>query len=174
MKTVLLFFLFACPAFAQTDIGIATAPGCGPSGQTFSVKTNKNQHPFAQPDAGKALVYFIQDDSQFNASGKPTVRAGLDGAWVGATHGNSYFYFPVDPGEHHLCASWQGKFQQAYVAADHFRAEAGEIYFFRVVDTWSWPKGSSLVMTTDLKRVNRDEGQLLASRFPLSTSRAKN
>jgi hypothetical protein len=56
------------------------APGCGAFSVTFSVKTNKNQHPFAQPDAGKALVYFVEDDSNFNATPKPTVRAGLDGA----------------------------------------------------------------------------------------------
>jgi hypothetical protein len=115
MRTILLLFLIASPAFAQSAPGVAMAPGCGAFSVTFSVKTNKNQHPFAQPDAGKALVYFVEDDSNFNATPKPTVRVGLDGAWVGATHGNSYFYFSVDVGEHHLCASWQGRGLQSYV-----------------------------------------------------------
>jgi len=100
MRSILLLCLFASPAFAQSAAGVAVAPGCGASDVSFSVETDKNQHPFAKPDVGKALVYFVEDDSDFNAVGKPTVRAGLDGAWVGATHGSSYFYFPVDPGEH--------------------------------------------------------------------------
>lgn len=174
MKTILLLFLFASPAFAQSAPTVATAPGCGASSTAFSVKTNKNQHPFAQPDAGKALVYFIEDDSNFNAGGKPTVRAGLDGAWVGATHGSSYFYFPVDVGEHHLCASWQGKYMQAYAAAADFTAKAGDLYFFRVRDTFQWPKGGDLVRKMDLKPVNSDEGQLLASKYSFSTSHTKN
>jgi Protein of unknown function (DUF2846) len=173
MRTVLLLFLFASPAFAQSTPAVAIAPGCGGSNVSFSVTTNKNQHPFVQPDAGKALVYFVEDDSNFNAAGKPTVRAGLDGAWVGATHGSSYFYFPVDAGEHHLCASWQGKGQQSYAAAANFDAKAGELYFFQVRDTFLWPNGSSLTKKIDLKPVNGDEGQLLASRYSFSTSHAR-
>lgn len=174
MRTILLLFLIASPAFAQTAPAVAVAPGCGASKVTFSVETNKNQHPFAQPDAGKALVYFVEDDSNFNAVPKPTVRAGLDGTWVGATHGSSYFYFSVDVGEHHLCASWQGKGLQAYAAATDFNAKPGELYFFRVRDTFLWPKGSDLIRRIDLKSVNSDEGQLLASQYSFSTSHAKN
>ena len=174
MRSILLLFLFASPAFAQSAAGVAVAPGCGTSDLSFSVETDKNQHPFAKPDAGKALVYFVEDDSNFNAVGKPTVRAGLDGAWVGATHGSSYFYFPVGPGEHHLCASWQGKGQQAYSAATDFSAKAGETYFFVVRDTWLWPKGSNLIKKIDLESVNDDEGQLLASKYSFSASHAKN
>lgn len=173
MRSIFWLFLFASPALAQSAPGVAIAPGCGASDVNFSLETDKNQHPFAKPDAGKALVYFVQDDSNFDAAEKPTVRAGLDGAWVGATHGSSYFYFPVDPGEHHLCASWQGKGLQAYSAATAFSAKAGKIYFFVVRDTWQWPKGSELTQKIELGPVNVDEGQLLASKYSFSTSRAK-
>ncbi|HLW98171.1 MAG TPA: hypothetical protein VKR82_05955 [Candidatus Acidoferrales bacterium] len=174
MRTILLFFLFASPAISQSAPATAIAPGCGASSVTFSVTTNKSQHPFIQPDAGKALVYFVEDDSNFNAALKPTVRAGLDGTWVGATHGSSYFYFSVDVGEHHLCASWQGKGLQVYFAAVAFNAKPGEIYFFQVRDTFLWPKDSDLIRKIDLKPVNGDEGQLLASRYSYSISHAKN
>ena len=55
---------------------------------------------------------------------------GVDGVWVGPTHGDSYLYFAVAPGEHHLCASWQsavilGAGHQG--AAAHFRAEDGGV-----------------------------------------------
>jgi len=173
MRAILLLFLLASPVVAQSVTGMAMAPGCGAPGVTFSVAEKKNQHPFAQPDAGKALVYFVEDDLDFNAVPKPTVRVGLDGAWVGATHGSSYFYFPVDVGEHHLCASWQGKGLEAYAAATNFRARAGETYFFLVKDTFLWPKGSDLIRKIDLQPVNPDEGQLLASKYSFSTSHAK-
>ena len=84
----------------------AAAPGCGEPKMKFEVKTEKSQHP-AQTDVGKAMVYFIENDSQFDSFPSPTTRMGIDGEWVGATHGNSYFSVSVDPGEHHLCASWQ-------------------------------------------------------------------
>src|SRR6202167_3021873 len=93
MRIIFLLFLFASPAFAQSAPGTAIAPGCGASEVTCSVEADKSQHPCAKPDAGKALVYFVQDASNFNAIAKPTVRAGLDGAWVGGTHGWSFFYF---------------------------------------------------------------------------------
>jgi hypothetical protein len=79
-------------------------PYCG--GAQFEVTTLKSQHPVVQPDAEKAVVYFIEDDdSAYPWGRKPTIRAGLDGSWVGATHSNSFFYFSVAPGEHHLCAN---------------------------------------------------------------------
>lgn len=174
MRTILLLLFLASPAFPQSAPTAAMAPGCGASNLTFSVTINKTQHPFIQPEAGKALVYFVEDDSNFHALSKPTVRAGLDGAWVGATHGSSYFYFSVDVREHHLCASWQGKGLQVYSAATNFSAKAGEIYFFQVRDTFVWPKGSDLIRRVDLKPVNSDEGQLLASKFPYSISHKKN
>ena len=174
MRSILLFFLFVSPAFAQGAPGIATAPGCGAPDVTFSVEADKNQHPFEKPDAGKALIYIIQDDSDFHANPRPTTRVGLDGQWAGATHANSYSYFAVDAGEHHLCASWQGKGREAYSAAANFSAEAGASYFFVVRNTWLWPKGGDLTRKITLDSVNADEGQLLASKYSFSTAHAKN
>ena len=174
MRAFVWLLLFASSTFAQSAPGVATAPGCGASNVTFSVTTKKNQHPFARPDAGKALVYFVEDDLNFKATPKPTVRVGLDGTWIGATHGSSYFYFPVDAGQHHLCASWQGKGLEAYTAATDFSAKTGETYFFVVRDTFWWPKGSDLIRKIDLKVVNADEGQLLASKYSYSIAHPKN
>jgi hypothetical protein len=175
MRWILPFILMlpASTVCAQGNPGIAEAPGCGVMSQNFSVKTDKHQHPFAKADAGNALLYFVEDDSDFNASPKPTVRLGIDGMWAGATHGSSYFYVPVTPGEHHICASWQGKYMEQYAQAAHFTAEAGHIYCFVAKDTFSSPKGGDLVRKIDLNRVNSDEGQLLASQYPFSTSHAK-
>ncbi len=166
------------------DNSAATAgsPGCGDDAIKFSVKTDKAQHP-SQPQAGKALVYFIEDDSNFNSIPKPTTRAGLDGKWMGATHGNSYLSFSVGPGVHHLCASWQfagshpltglllgvGTGQGSKSAALHFTAEAGNTYYFAVKNI-NFHTESSTKIDLTLTPLDSDEGQLLVNKFAHSTS----
>jgi hypothetical protein len=179
MKTMLAtllfsFFLLAATAFAQNaSTGTAVALGCGTVDIKFNVKTDSSQHPAAQPEPGKAVIYFVEDDTQFQSRPLPVTRIGLDGTWVGANHGNSYFYLAVDPGEHHLCANWQsfvgvGAHHQS--AAAHFTAEAGRSYYFTVKNTWL---REVMIMKIALEPLDSDEGQLLASRFAFSSSRAK-
>jgi len=62
LRTALIALLFASPAFAQdSTVNPLAAAGCGANEIHFDVKTDKKQHPTAQPDAGKALVYVIDD-----------------------------------------------------------------------------------------------------------------
>lgn len=96
MLPAAIFALAAMPAFAQgtpsntpSSVPQASTPGCGANDVEFAVKTDKKQHPFPQAPDGKALVYFFEDDTQYGASPKPTMRAGVDGEWLGATHGTS-------------------------------------------------------------------------------------
>ena len=170
---VVTIFLAASPVFAQDNAtGGAGAPGCGAPNAKFAVKTEKGQHP-AQAEAGKALVYVIEDDSDFDSRPKPTTRMGVDGQWVGATHGNSYFFSSVDPGVHHLCASWQSTVilgQGLKTAAAHFTAEAEGVYYFEVKNTWWLDHGSAGM---SLKPLDSDEGQVLANKFSFSTFQPK-
>lgn len=162
--------LLASSAFAQSMLEDAPgASGCGNPDVKFQVKTDKAKHP-AELEAGKALVYFIQDDSEFTATPKPTTRAGLDGKWVGATHTNSYFYFSVDPGVHNLCASWQSAgFAGHKTAAAHFTAEAGGVYYFVVKNTWLRTHTGGISVNS----LDGDRGQFLANSFLFSTSHPK-
>lgn len=174
MKATLVLVFCAAGALAQTaSTTQATAPGCGPTNLKFSVRTDKSQHPSAQPDKDKALIFFMEDDASFESRPQPTTRLGVDGNWVGANHGNSYFYVSVDPGEHHLCASWQswvGFGMHDTSAAAHFTAEPGRSYYFRVRNTWLREHG---VTRVELTPIDSDEGQLLASRFAYSSSQPK-
>ena len=176
MKTVfsILVLSFATLSLAQTPpVEQAVAPGCGKGNIKFDVKTDKSQHPFPKPDPGKALVYFLQDDTDFLSNPRPTTRFGLDGSWIGATHSSSYFYASVDPGEHHLCAGWQsfvGLTTGQKTAAAHFNAGAGGSYFFVVrnhAQQEREPPGMKL------RALDPDEAQLLMSKYAFSTSRAK-
>ena len=173
MKSWLLLLLLATPVFVQAQAQQdRVAPSCGLSNVKFAVKTTTAPAPVT-PDAGKALLYFIQDDTNFESRPRPSVRFGMDGQWVGATNSNSWFVIPVDPGEHHLCANWQRRMvllnPDHLVAAAHFTAKAGVSYFFRMRDTWSRDAGLSL----DFARLDGDEGELLMQKFTFSSSQPK-
>jgi Protein of unknown function (DUF2846) len=174
MRTLVVILLFATPVFAQGSQG--PAPCASLPNTSFNVKTDPTQMTLPQPDAGKALVYFLQDDSDFVTSPRPTTRFAVDGAWVGATHSNSYFYAYVAPGEHHLCAGWQpGAFlPEGGSSAAHFTAEPGGVYYFRVQNLAlrDATRGNSMKMI-GFDRLDSDEGQLLVNRFAFSDSSAK-
>jgi hypothetical protein len=160
----------ASVAAQDNSVGVATA--CGGSKIKFEVETNTGKQ-VAQPEPAKALVYFVEDDSSFGSTPKPTTRIGIDGEWVGATQRNSYFYVSLDPGNHHLCASWQsvvvlGRDRQSSSA--HFTAEAGGVYYFEVKNSY-WLEQGALEMT--LSPLDSDQGQLLVSKFPFSASHPK-
>jgi hypothetical protein len=132
------------------------------------VTTSKNQNPPNKADVGKALVYFLQDDTNFNSRPRPSTLVGLDGQWIGATNGNSYFYFSVD----HLCTNWQGfSFlgKKRTAGALHSTAEPGGVYYFRAKDIYVSDKYFDL----KLKQVDSDEGQPLVGRFAFSSSHPK-
>jgi hypothetical protein len=174
VKAFTVVLLFGTLAFAQESSSpVNTAPSCGAASVKFDVKTDKSPHALTQPPPGQAMVYFVEDDTEFESTPKPTTRIGVDGTWVGANHGNSYFSFTVAPGEHHLCASWQslaviGAHDTS--AAAHFTAEAGQVYYFRVKNKWLREHATTHM---ELVPVDSDQGQLLASRRALSVSHPK-
>jgi hypothetical protein len=148
-------------------------PTCGDMGAKFAVKSSKGPQ-MAEPETGKALVYFIEEDNnaQFVTH---TSRIGIDGKWMGATYGSSYFSFSVDPGVHHLCATTQAGLaaNDVRTALAHFTAEAGGVYYFdmknisiRDSSTISWDDATLLP-------VDSDEGKYLTSWLTLVESREK-
>jgi hypothetical protein len=172
MRPALALLLFAMAAFAQDPAAISAAEAaCGPKGVNFNVKDNHSQHTVGQPEAGKGLVYVIQDiGSLICIGGCITSKIALDGAWVGANHHNSYLSFAVDPGEHHLCANWQTRNEEMsrVVGLAHFTAEAGKIYYFR---TRLLGVGGPTFF--DFEPIDSDQGRLFVASIPLSISHPK-
>ena len=152
-------------AKVQVDAALGRA-GCGPYDFRFDAKVDKSEHPFVEPEAGRALVYVFEDDQ---TAASPTTRVGLDGKWMGANQHDSYFFFAVDPGDHRLCTNWQENIESLgrLGGALNFNAEAGKIYYFRTRIT------ARRDYTIDLRSVNSAEGQYLISSHFLSTSHAK-
>jgi hypothetical protein len=171
MRIVFLFMLFAAFAFAQYP-PVASPAACGPEKISFNVKTEESQPAPAQPDPGKALVYFIQDDGPMGNHQHATLRIGLDGAWVGAYKHNSYFSVSVAPGEHHVCVNRQSS-ESGLTALAHFTAEPGKVYYFRTQllagITTLYPTPPHL----DLDQPDSDQAKYLIASYPVSVSQSK-
>jgi hypothetical protein len=168
-KTILAVVLFAPTVFAQDHPAAAAANGgCGPSEIQFDVKTNENQHPVATPEAGQALVYVFEDMEH-----GPTMRVGLDGAWVGANKGKSYFFFSVNPGDHQLCTNWQSgifkKTAKRIGSAITLKAEPGKVYYLRI----QVYERSEQDHNVKLEPVESAEGQFLIAASKFSTFHPK-
>ncbi len=170
MRSALVVMFLAAYAFAQNESG-AIAASCGPKGVTFNVKRDESQHTFAQPEPGKARVYFVQDIGEVNClGGCVATKIGLDGQWVGANQHNSYFSVSVEPGEHHVCANQQSRVSRLsqLVAFAHFTAEEGKVYYFR---TRAFGGNNQLIFEVDA--VDSDQAKYLIDSYPLAMSHPK-
>src|ERR1039457_3988164 len=116
---------------------------CGSDDVMFSVKSVQPSNPRRNPNTGGRWFTFWSSGKrngtmsslpQDFCRAKPTVRVSLDGSWVGANRGASYFFFPVEPGEHHLCADWQSAPPSVVgrkLALSNLGAEPGQTYYLR-------------------------------------------
>jgi Protein of unknown function (DUF2846) len=148
---------------------------CGSGNVLFDVKSGKSHHPMAQPAEDKALVYVVENLRAGCFLCDTTARVGLDGAWVGAAKGNSYFFFAVEPGEHHLCADLQAvPAASETTSLASFTAEAGKTYYFRVRLTDQNNSGKGGVnWAVDLEPIDSDQAQFLIASYGVSTSRRR-
>ena len=182
MKAALVVILFVASAFAQDQAAVtASEAACGPKAVAFTVKQDVTQHPTPQPEPGTALVYVVEDlgkcpncDGGSNAFStnvnQALTKVGMDGAWVGANQGSSYFFFAVSPGEHHLCINWQSRLEtrsRAFAMAN-FPAEEGKVYYFR---ERVFPGAHDY--SFDLDSINSDEGKYLVASSVYSVSHPK-
>jgi Protein of unknown function (DUF2846) len=158
---------------SQDQATVSREPaGCGPAKVQFDVKTDGAHHPTAPPDPDKAVVYVVENQRAGCFMCSTTIKVGLDGGWVAATKGNSYTFFSVAPGDHHLCATFQAYSSSAdTTAVAGFNAEAGKVYYFRARLTDRNNSGQGGVLwALDLDPINGEEGQFLTASYAYSTS----
>ena len=166
---ILLLASLTCAGWARAT----TLPdSCGDDKIKFDVKTENHQlpAPLTPPD-GKALLVLIESENvPIGPFMHATIRFGMDGVWVGANNGNSYFTLTVDPGIHHLCASWQSDLvYKNYIDVTPFTAEPGQIYYF---------SAQVLVVSREevtfaLLPLNDDQGKFRLKACKFSTSKPK-
>lgn len=170
MKIIVASLLLVVPALAQQPT--ASVPkACGSSVATFAVTLDTAQHTLQQPGAGKALVYFVEDDGSSGLRQRVTTKIALDGVWVGAYKNNSYFAVLIEPGVHHVCAKLQSK--SVVLSLAHFTAEAGKTYYFTTRFLAGLSTLSDIPGYLVLDRPDSDEAKYLISLYPLSISHPK-
>jgi len=164
MRTCLLMLVLATPALALAQSSDPLA-SCGPDNTFFKVTLDKTQHTALPVDPGKARVYFVQDSG--------TTKVGMDGAWVGANDKSSWFSVPIEPGEHHICTSYNSASIMRQPAGSYeltkFTAEAGKSYYFRIRIFWEY-NGNTYVPLIQIGMTNSDQALLMISSYPLSVS----
>lgn len=181
-RLVLLLLCASLIPAVQASAKTILPDACGDDSVKFEVSTQKDQPAPAPPAAGKAQVVFIENENQGLGFGKhATVRYGMDGSWMGANNDNSYFVVNIDPGLHHLCASWQSSLGQLKKSIDvaSFTAEAGKVYYFAADIKITVVRGASGPGVTSgggggsvdfgLAPLNEDEGKYRVKAWKLST-----
>jgi hypothetical protein len=95
VRTILTILLFTSPVFAQDNTAVAkAAAACGPTDVQFDVSTDKNKHPAATPDGGKALVYVVEVYEKLVDTiniGSPTTNSGIGWSLGGGEQGQLLF-----------------------------------------------------------------------------------
>jgi|SRR5580692_1636598 hypothetical protein len=168
LRVSFVALLFAGSALAQNQSPVVAA-ACGPNSVAFAVKLDESRQTLAEPEPGKALIYFIQETGAGNCLGPCVTRIGLDGVWVGAFKRNSYFSVSVDPGEHHSCVNVQsGTALGKVVAFAHVSAEAGKVYY---LGTQAFVRSSS--MRLEMHPIDSAQAKHLIISLPLSVSEPK-
>lgn len=151
----------------------ATWPdSCGPEKASFDVTTQEAGTAPSQPTASKARIIFLEDENQMIGPFMyATVRFGVDGKWVGATKGSSYFAVDVAPGEHHVCANWQSHPAQLedHVGLTYFTAEPGKTYYFSA----HVRVASRYAVFFGLSKLNSDQGQFMAGNLKVAVAAPK-
>ena len=172
MKAIAAILLLSSCALAQNKSAIsAPEAGCGPQDQKFEVNSDPSQHPAPTPEEGKAVIYFMAD-------GHPTSVFGVDGKWVGAVNGGRYFFVPIEPGEHHVCAMLQSSHPLLpgfgvpgggpRVSVHSLKAEPGGTYYFRTRMV-----GINTGFFLQLDQLDSDEGRWFVAWSSFNTSHPK-
>ena len=192
MKMPLLILILAATAACHAQDMKAWPDACGKDAVQFKVKTEKSNATNVTPEAGKAMIVFVENlDGDFMSA--PTSRFAMDGNWVGASKGSSYVAVSIDPGTHHLCASRQSSIhdEKVNVGLVTLNAEAGKVYFYEFtikrteIGNASLQGGNSLpgqypgsmtakshptVDSVDFKELSAEEGQTAQRKLPVSVS----
>jgi len=169
MKAVVAVLVLCVPLLASVSRPAQKPPSktlaaCGDLNVDLSVDLDQKAQDPVAPQADKALVYFIQETGLAIDFFYPTTKIGMDGKWIGGNKKDSYFSFPVDPGEHHLCVAIQSSIMQEGIELSHFKAEAGKLYYFRTRIDW----GKDSAQYLSVEPVDSDQAEYMIESLPLA------
>jgi hypothetical protein len=180
MKRAMAVFLVCTLCVLGNQLRAANlSDACGDDHAHFDVKTEKNAPAPAPPAAGKAQVVFIERIDAPGCLGcyDFAPRIAVDGSWVGATKGDSYFVLDVAPGAHSVCADWKSlsAAHGKHIGVASFTAEPGQTYFFeaKILAAPEGPSNPPSVRTRwvlVLSQLDNDKGEDRMKNSALATS----
>jgi hypothetical protein len=85
----------------KADMDALILKACGTEKFDYDAETKKDQHPTPEAPADKALIYVMRTTI---IGYKIHSKLAVDGKWMGTNRGKTYFFFTLDPGEHHFCS----------------------------------------------------------------------
>jgi hypothetical protein len=171
-----IVFLSASLAFAAQARATTLPDACGNDSVKFDVKTETSKTPPAPPTDGKAQIVLIENENQMIGPFMyATVRFGVDGAWVGANYNNSYFTVTLDPGVHHLCASWQSALGMLDKNVDvaSFTAEPGKVYYFAAEVKSTLDGNNNVTCDFGFSQLDDDAGKYRVKAWKFATWKSK-
>jgi hypothetical protein len=192
-KLVLLGALTAAVLSSIPALAAGLPEGCGPADTQYKVKLDKKAQRPGAPQPDQAQIVFVETlDGEFSTG--PVSRFAIDGNWVGASKGASYFAITVAPGTHQVCASRQSgaALERQNVGALSVQAQAGKTYYlgFKIKrETLGSPEmrtgatgvpGSSMtakdqdtVDSAEFTPLEADRAATLVSKLPQASSEKK-
>jgi hypothetical protein len=147
---------------------------CGADSVQFDAKQEKDNPGLPALAGGKALIVFVETMPN-EMRVQTTTRFGVDGAWAGATKGDSYFAVTVDPGEHNLCASMQSapsRMKKSFTQMASVVAEAGKVYYFEAAVNVIGTHNAGIA-SFEFAQLAEKEGKYRVKAWKLATSKPK-
>jgi hypothetical protein len=162
------------PAQALAKSNAILPDGCGDDTVKFDAKQENDNPGLPALADGKALIVFSENmPSEMKV--QTTTRFGADGAWVGATKGDSYFTLSVDPGDHNFCASMQSapsRMKKTFTQTATLTAEAGRVYYFEAAINVIGGNNAS-IESFDFSQLSEKEGKYRVKAWKFATSKPK-
>jgi hypothetical protein len=168
MKHAVTSFLLCALFVIGNQLRATTLPdACGDEKVKVDVAVQKPSSAPPAANATTATLVFVQRLGG-SCIGCSVSRVGLDGTWIGANKGASFFSVTTAPGDHHVCALWEAPLAKIEnrVGLTDFEALAGQIYYFETEIT---PRSTG-EFALRMKPISADMGTFLVSRSKQSVA----
>jgi hypothetical protein len=137
---------------------------CGSFGAHPSIRLQSYAKSLSPIPTGMARLVFVQQIGICPHCG--VVRVALDGKWIGANKGDSWFAATIPPGEQHICVAWNAPFVKITnrIQLTELNAKPGKTYYLETTAVTGKYQINRLLLAT----TTQDEADFLISNLKMS------